>query len=298
MPKLWTTLTPMTDSVSRLATSAMLSWEGLNPAPLPGERPGDARGRIRQGWFAQKALAYIAPEFFAIHPVEYDMPEEDVLLLDMSFMSQSAEATMHVPSYAAWLEGQDNTPAYAYLCKLMKILHWQQPAKRWVLKSPHHMEYLDVILDVFPDSTIVQTHRDPRKTMASFSSMVAHGAGVFSDYVDPAEIAEHWVRKVERLMRLSIEVREGRDADRFVDVSYYDLVKDPIPELQRIYAAAGIPFEGDSARAVGQQRKRTVQHKYGRHAYALEDFGLDPERIEETFGFYRTRYGIPIEDAS
>jgi len=111
------------------------------------------------------------------------MPEEDVLLLDMSFMSQSAEATMRVPTYARWLEEQDHTPAYAYLRKLMQLLLWQQPAKRWVLKSPHHMEYLDVILRVFPEATIVQTHRDPRKTMASFTSMVCHGAGVFSDVV-------------------------------------------------------------------------------------------------------------------
>ncbi len=276
---------------------AMLSWEALNPAPLPKEAPGDPGGRMRQAKFAQQALSYIAPEFFAIHPVEYDMPEEDVLLLDASFMSQSAEATMRVPSYARWLEGQDNTPAYLYLKKLMQLLLWQQPAKRWVLKSPHHMEYLDVIRNVFPGATIVQTHRDPRKTMASFCSMVAHGAGVFSDAVDPTELAEHWVRKVKRLMELSISVRDGCAGEGFVDVSYYDLVKDPIPELQRVYAAAGLEFDEQAARAAQQQRKRTVQHKYGRHHYALEDFGLDAERIEAEFGFYRSRYGIPVEGA-
>jgi hypothetical protein len=276
---------------------AMLSWEALNPAPLTKEKPGDSRGRERQGKIAQQALAYIAPEFFAIHPVEYDMPEEDVLLLDVSFMSQSAEATMRVPTYAQWLEGQDNTPAYAYLKKLMQLLLWQQPAKRWVLKSPHHMEYLDVIRDVFPESTIIQTHRDPRKTMASFCSMVAHGAGVFSDHVDAVELAEHWVRKVKRLMELSMAVREGCGGKGFVDVSYYDLVKDPIPELERVYTAAGIDFNEQAARAAQQQRKRTVQNKYGRHNYALQDFGLDAARIEAEFGFYRDRYGIPVEDA-
>jgi hypothetical protein len=90
--------------------------------------------------------------------VEFDAPEEDVLLLDISFMSQAPEATMHVPSYAAWLEQQDNTPAYAYLRRLMQLLSWQRPAENWVLKSPHHMEYIDTVLDVFPDATIVQTH--------------------------------------------------------------------------------------------------------------------------------------------
>ena len=119
---------------------ALLSWEALNPIPLPNETLGNPKKRIAQAKMAEKGLAYLAPEFFAIHPVEHDAPEEDVLLLDLSFMSQSPEATMHVPTYAAWLESQDHTKVYEDLRKLMKILLWQQPAPNCVLKTPHHME--------------------------------------------------------------------------------------------------------------------------------------------------------------
>ncbi len=51
----------------------------------------------------------MAPDFFAIHPVEADAPEEDVLLLDYSFLSTVPEATLRVPTYAHWLEQQDRT---------------------------------------------------------------------------------------------------------------------------------------------------------------------------------------------
>jgi hypothetical protein len=282
---------------------SMLSWESLNPAPLPGEPPRwgvDAgtppKGRVRQGVIAQKGLKYIAPHFFAIHPVEHDAPEEDVLLLDVSFMSQSPEATLHVPTYARWLESQDNTPAYAYLKKLMQLLSWQCPAEHWVLKSPHHMEYIDTVLSVFPNATIVQTHRDPRKTMASFASMVAHGRSVFSDTVSVKGVSEHWMRKVKRLMELSIAVRERLGDEHFIDVSYYDLLEDPVREVERVYAKAGIDFDETSRAAVASTKKRNVQHRYGRHKYGLEDFGLSPEQIEAEFGFYRQRYDIPIED--
>ena len=274
---------------------AMIAWEALNPTPLPGEKAGHPQKRIRQGKIAQNGLRYISPAFFAIHPVEHDMPEEDVLLLDISFMSQSPEATMRVPSYAAWLEGQDNTPAYEYLRKLMQLLLWQQPAKNWVLKSPHHMEYIDVVLDVFPDSTVVQTHRDPRKTMASFCSMVCHGAGVFSDEVDVKEFSEHWTRKVRRLMELSMKVRDTRGDARVIDVYYNDLLDDPIAQLERIYEKGGVAFDEGTARAARELKSRQVQHRYGRHKYRLEDFGLSNEQIEADFGFYRERYGIPIE---
>lgn len=274
---------------------AIYAWEALNPLPLPGEKPGKPTARIAQARTAEKGLAYLAPEFFAIHPVEHDAPEEDVLLLDLSFMSQAPEATLHVPTYAAWLETQDHTRAYEYLRRMLKILQWQRPAANWVLKTPHHMEYLDVILKVFPEAVIVQTHRDPQKTTGSFCSMVSHGRGVFSDSVDAREVAQHWVRKVDRLMQRSIEVRESCGEERFIDVSYYDLLKDPIAEVARIYQFAGIPFDAAVAQAARQSSERNVQHRYGKHHYTLADFGLTRDAIEARYAYYRQRYGIPHE---
>ena len=103
--------------------------------PRPGRtRSGSAKdqGGVTGGAPSCKCAS---PDFFAIHPVEAEAPEEDVLLLDVSFLSTTAEATMHVPSYAAWLEETDQSPAYAYMVKLLKLLQWQRPAKRWVLKT-------------------------------------------------------------------------------------------------------------------------------------------------------------------
>ncbi len=276
---------------------ALLSWEALSPLPLPGERMGEPKARRARARWAQRGLAYLAPEFFAIHPVEFDAPEEDVLLLDLSFMSQAPEATLRVPSYAAWLEEQDHTPAYDYLRRLMQVLLWQRPAKSWVLKTPHHMEYFDTLLQVFPEAKIVQTHRDLRKTMGSFCSMVTHGRRIFSDDVDPMEVADHWVRKVRRMMERSIDVRQRLGEDRFLDVFYHDLLSDPMAELERVYRFAGVEFGDIARRAARATQQRNVQHKYGRHDYRLEDFGLSEERIDSAFAFYRERYGIPFETA-
>ncbi|OUS24640.1 hypothetical protein A9Q99_24030 [Gammaproteobacteria bacterium 45_16_T64] len=274
---------------------ALMSWEALNPLPLPNETAGNPKKRIAQAKQAEKGLAYLAPEFFAIHPVEHDAPEEDVLLLDLCFMSQAPEATLHVPTYASWLETQDHTKAYQYLRKLMKILLWQQPAPNWVLKTPHHMEYLDTLMDVFPEAYIVQTHRDPQKTTGSFCSMVSHGRGVFSDEVDAKEVARHWVRKVNRLMESSIAVRQARGEERFIDVSYYDLLENPDKEVERIYQFAGIDFDQSALHAVKKTKKKNVKNRFGKHRYDIADFALTKEGIENQYKFYRERYAIPHE---
>jgi len=56
----------------------------------------------------------------------------------------------------------DQTPHYEYGKTMLKILDWQSGyKKRWVLKCPQHYEQLPAIMKVYPDATVVFTHRDP-----------------------------------------------------------------------------------------------------------------------------------------
>ena len=269
---------------------ALQSWEALNPVPFPNEETRGPRGRIRQARMAARALGYLAPGFLAIHPIAWDAPEEDIFLLDASFMSQAPEAAMHVPGYASWLEKQDHTRCYGYMLTLLKILHRQRPGDLWVLKTPHHMEYLDVILDVFPDVTVVQTHRDPKKSIPSFLSMVAHGRGIMSDHVDPEEIGAHWMRKTLRMMERSMAVRRTAGDGVFVDVPYDGLVADPLGELRRVYGGVGIEFTGDAEDAARAVSRRDTKNRHGRHVYSPASFGLDDRSIDEATGFYRRAF--------
>jgi NAD(P)-dependent dehydrogenase (short-subunit alcohol dehydrogenase family) len=262
------------------------------------------RSRRWRAMLAQRTVSYLAPDFQAIHPVGHDQAEEDVLLLDLNFMSQAAEATMAVPSYSRWLEDQDHTQNYEFFRRVLQVLAWQRPTSAWVLKTPHHLEYLDAFCTVFEGATVAQTHRDPRVTLASFCSMVAHGHGIFSDSVDAAGIGRHWHRKahrmVERAMQTRAEARAAKPSDgcaaSFIDISYYDLIADPINEARRICETAGVGFDGAAERAAEQFMAANPQHQFGRHDYRLEDFGLTGSVVDETFSAYREAYAVPFED--
>jgi hypothetical protein len=292
----------------------LLSWEALTPIPLPGSSsealpsvpplgsaatsPPARDPRMKLGEAAERGLRYMAPEFFAIHPVEAHSPEEDVLLMDLSFISPTADATLAVPSYSDWLAKCDQAPAYRDLRRVIQALLWQSGRdRRWLGKTPHHLEHMDDLLAVFPDAKIIQTHRDPIRVVASFCSMIAHGRGVFSDDVDPkrvgAQLGATAVRAVNRSM--AIRSAAGADASQFMDVHYTDLVADPMKQIRRIYDFLGLPLTAETEETMRQWQGRNPQHKHGVHRYQLEDFGLDREELAEQFKPYCERFGVASE---
>jgi hypothetical protein len=278
---------------------SLASWEAINPAP-PKKSPRRGKDpRFAQAAAAAKGLKYMSPGFFAIHPAEPNAPEEEVILLEQSFLTTTPEAMMNVPTYSKWLETQDHVPAYRALRRMMQYLQWQRPGigkdVRWVLKTPHHQEYFDPLLEVFPDATIVHTHRDPLKTSPSLFSMLTHLRMIFSDEVDPKLVARHWLGKIENMARRAMATRDRVGDQGFVDVSYYDLIRDPMPEVARIYDAAGALLSPRARETMEASRNVDKQHKYGRHKYSLADFGMSESDIEPRIASYRARFQVPYE---
>ncbi|KIG14737.1 hypothetical protein DB30_06323 [Enhygromyxa salina] len=274
---------------------AIPAWEAYDPIPARGQEPGGdplADPRVKRQRAADKFLRWLSPDLFAVHPMDALAPEEEVLILANLFQSGVPESTYDVSDYAAWLEQQDPTPAYAWLADCMRVLQWQRPGDFWVLKSPHHLEWLDVVFNVFPDVTVIQTHRDPVQTVPSFCSLVAHGWGIMSDAIDPHVVGRHWDRKIDRMLTRALATRDARDGAGFVDVDYRDLLGDPLAVMARVCEAVGLPWD-DSIRAKLQVwLANNRQHEHGLHRYAAEDFGLSAEGLASRYGRYRERFDL------
>lgn len=261
-------------------TRALMSWEALNPAPLNNKDLSGAK-RIKIARTNERALKIMSPGFFAIHPVEHLAPEEDVLLLDVSFLSTTAEAIMDVPSYSEWLEKTDQSQAYEYMVKLMKLLQWQKPAKRWILKTPHHLEFLPLANNYFKDVHFVWTHRDVHRAIPSFLSMVAHSRILFSNEVNANEVARHWVRKIGYMLERAMIFRNNIPAkSNITDILYDNLVNDSKSVLNKIYKYRSISISSELQQIFDHTEKSNPRGKYGFHKYAHEDFGIDREFID------------------
>ena len=274
----------------------LLSWEGLSPAPLPGreERPGQPDPRVGLARTAERGLRYLSPEFFAIHPVEADGYEEDVLLQDGSFMSPTLDATLPVPSYSAWLHGADQRPMYRYFRRLVQLLLWQRPG-RYLGKTPHHLENLPALLEVFPGARVIVTHRDPVKVVPSFCSMMAHARRLFSDDVDLADIGRQFRDKQLKGVSDAMEARQSLPAGSFLDVHYASLMSDPMKEVRRIHDFLDIELRPETIERMNRFRSANPKDKRGMHRYGPEDFGLTREGLDGDFAAYREHHGIERE---
>lgn len=264
-----------------------ISWELMNPVPISKKK--SYYGKY-QAWGGHKALNYISPEFKAIHAVNHNSLEEEQVLMEHCYMSSVLEAAMTVPNYSRWLEEQDQKVAYKDLKMWLQFLLWRKPAKEYLLmKSPHHMEYLEDFSSVFPNTKIIYTHRSPRKTMASFCSMIHLSKKYFQPSSDPVAVGAHWLRKNQRLVEHCHNFRKD-NSEMFFDVPYKHLIEDPVNCVKGIYKELNLEWTPEHPKMVEDYCQEHRKNKFGRHEYKLEDYGLNNKTIDNAFGEYLEAY--------
>jgi hypothetical protein len=281
-------------------TRVTQAWEVMYPSPPPTRDAYDSDPRIKRAAKQLRWLDWLAPDFKTIHPVGARLPLECIALMSGSFRATRFQTTYNVPSYEAWLNGQDMRPAYAFHRQFLQHLQWRTPGARWVLKAPSHVFSFDALLDTYPDARIVQTHRDPVTAVTSVASLSSVLHRAFSRRRAPSEFGHEvtlrWTDGLERSLELR---RTGRvTPDRLVDVHYQKLVKDPMATVRRIYAQFRMSLTPDAEARMRKFLAANPQGKHGRHEYAPNMFGLDPQELETRFRVYSEYFGVPSESAA
>jgi hypothetical protein len=282
-------------------------WEVVEVAPrldhqFTGPDVGDPRIAVSE---AREATSReLAPDLFAIHPMYAREAEEEIVFLADAFLSHVPESGAHLPYYRSWLDEQDFTPAYDHLHRMLQFLQWQkrqqglmggrQP-QRWVLKSPAHLGYLDLLRARFGDVHIVHMHRDPRTTIASGASLNATLHAMHADTVDRHRVGAQWLQRMGWTNDRAMAIRDGwsletgGDTARVTDIEFDDAVADPIGQVARVYDAVGLPLTVEAEAAMRRWLVERPREK-ARPPYGLEDYGLLPEQVDERFTLYNKRF--------
>jgi hypothetical protein len=202
-----------------------------------------------------------------------------------------------VSTYRAWHDGQDKRPAYAFHRQFLQHLQWRCPGSHWVLKAPSHLMALEALLQVYPDADIVQTHRDPLKVLPSCASLTQVLRAPFTNRLHREGIASEVTQRWEGSVRLALELRRHNQGlgERFFDVSYPDLMRDPMAVVRGLYRYFNRHLTDEAEAAMQRFVTANPKNNHGVHRYTLEEFGLDRETERCRFRFYTEEYGIEPE---
>ncbi|WNZ08325.1 sulfotransferase [Streptomyces sp. 11x1] len=278
LPRTSTTLAHGVLSLSDDHRSPRL-WELLAPGLEPS--PEQRRKAITSARRMLDGTHRLAPRFREIHPMTAEGPEEDTFLLPHALVPLSQA---HLPRYHAWQFERDFVPDYRHLKQVFQVLQYGRPRRRWILKSPFHTGNLDALFAVFPDATLVWTHRDPVTAVASFCSLVEVGMALSRRTVDPHHLGATWLDLLSRSVRRGLDARAGIPREAVVDVPYAWLGSDPATGVPKLYDAVGARWtDADAARlpqvATGLKGSRP-------HRYDLARYGLTREDVEAEFTEY------------
>jgi hypothetical protein len=275
-----------------------LHWEVRYPCPPPETASFATDPRIERAHREVRLWSEIVPEYDSMHELGGALPVECIFLTQHEFLSEQLAGTHQVPSYAAFLAGADQRPAYAFHKRMLQHLSWRCARERWVLKAPSHLTALDALISVYPDARIVWTHRDPLQVMGSVASILFATAWVRSDAVDGDKVLS-WFdgATCAGLLDAATKLRDSGivPAANSVDLLYGDLVRDPVAALRGVYARFELPFTPAHEARIRSYLASKPKDKHGAHRYSFETTGSDRERERARFAAYQRRFGVPSE---
>ncbi len=261
-------------------------WESLEPFAMPGERGSDPDPRRARCELGVSFLNQLMPLFPLMHEMTAEHSHEEIQLLAIDFSTMFFETLAPVPGWETFYRDHDQAPHYRFLRLVLQALQHERGGDRWVLKSPQHLEQLPVLAAVFPDATVVITHRDPAEVVCSMVTMLAYCARTFTDQVPVVELARRWTDRIEVLLMACVRDRAVFAPERSLDVRFDEFMADEPGTLAAVYEVAGQPLAGATQATLRKYLAEHQRGRLGRIDYRFEDVGLDRDELDVRFAPY------------
>jgi hypothetical protein len=271
---------------------SLRTWEADSPCPPPESSTEHSDPRIAASAAAIEMTSQLFRDFVGMLPSSPTGPQECILITALEFNSQVFEGYALVPSYTEWLLSCDMVPAYRYHQRILKLLQWRCPPNRWWLKSPAHMASIDALDVVYPDARFIMTHRNLAEVMPSLCALKHALGGPVLASQDPIALGQHELALWAEQLRRTVEFRDAGREDRFFDVSFADLQREPMQAMEILYAQLGDELTEDTRQRMAQWWAASAADRRRGPRPDLAIFGLDVEEINRRFAFYHDRFGI------
>ncbi|SON59542.1 hypothetical protein MSIMFI_01026 [Mycobacterium simulans] len=265
-------------------------WESVEPFPLPNEVGVQPDPRRTRTDVAVGVIDTVMPHFRLMHEMTTDHVHEEIQLLANDVSTMLLETLADVPRWRDYYQAHDQTPHYEYLARQLKAMQFLRGGRRWLLKSPQHLEQVPVLDRVFPDSIVVFTHRDPVPVALSMIAMITYSARMHRCPVPVEPIAVYWIDRLETMLTALVRDRDTIGPDRSIDVRFGDFMVNEFGVAEQVYALAGEPFTEDVRTAIAGYLSGHRRGRLGSVETSCAMFGLDEDDLRARFAPYVERF--------
>ena len=265
-------------------------WESNEPFPLPAEAGIEPDPRKTRMDVAVQVTNVVMPHFPLMHEMTTDHVHEEIQLLANDFSTMLFETLAHVPRWRDYYMAHDQTSHYEHLRTQLKALQFLRGGRRWLLKSPQHLEQLPVLDKVFPGVFVIFTHRDPAPVALSMLAMLTYSARMYCSPVPVKEIAAIWVDRLALMLGALVRDRDTIPPDRSIDVRFDEFMADEHAVVAQVYRQAGEQLDDAARTAVADYLAGHQRGRHGTVATSPEMFGLDERDLREPFAPYVERF--------
>lgn len=273
-------------------------WEILFPYPPPEAATYETDPRIERCQHLVTQWSRVVPSYASMHEMGATLPNECIVAMSCTFLSENLPGQYQIPSYTAWYYQQDLDRAYAYYRRMLKVLQWKNPRRHWLLKAPTHLGNLPTLFRTFPDARVVITHRDPLVAQASVSNLLGTLYWMRSDQPFDAAAFESLTTPETGAARLDAVVDLLESAtipgERLGHALYARLVEHPLKTLEALYADLGLTLTAQAREAMAGYLRHKPQGKFGKHHYRLGD-AAGNARARALFRRYQQYFSVPDE---
>jgi len=265
-------------------------WESFEPFPLPAEAGVEPDPRAARMDVAVAVMNTLMPHFALMHEMTTDHVHEEIQLLANDVSTMFMETLAHVPRWRDYYLAHDQTSTYEYLATQLKALQFLRGGRRWLLKSPQHLEQLPVLERVFPGVAVVCTHRDPVPVALSMVAMLTYSARMHRSVVPVEEIAAAWIDRLELMLAALARDRGAVAPERSIDVRFDDFMADEFGVAEQVYGLIGEPVTDHARTAMADYLAAHRRGRLGRVVTSCEMFGLNEDDLRARFAPYVSRF--------
>ena len=265
-------------------------WESVEPFPLPAEAGVEPDPRRARMDVAVAVINTVMPHFPLMHEMTTEHVHEEIQLLANDFSTMFFETLADVPRWRDYYHAHDQTPHYEYLARQLKAMQFLRGGRRWLLKSPQHLEQVPVLDRVFPGRIVVFTHRDPVPVALSMIAMITYSARMHRTPVPVHQIAASWIDRLEQMLTALVRDRDTIGPQRSVDIRFDDFMANELGVAAHVYALAGEPFTEEARTAIAGYLAGHQRGRLGNVETSWEMFGLTEEGLRARFAPYVERF--------